>query len=336
MRALSIVFQGSVEKDGVLSRSAVNNIIMTRRAFPASEIIVSTWHMSPDNDMLLQTLMDDIGVSVIFSDDPGPLTVSDGATQYVTNLNRMLVSSCAGLDAASRPLSIKLRTDTWLSGRGVIKLLDTYVTGPTKQERNDEFSVFRARVINASWFARDVRGSLPYLFHPGDIFLAGWTDDLRLFFSAPLADKQLFNPASIPGLWTAWKYVPEQWLWVHAIYHATGRWVYEGNFNHTPKSIEMSEDYFLANFVPCSARSLHLHWPKYWRCYPFRGLFSTMTHRRWLRLVQTERPERTAAPYSLPERCLIAIWRKYYTLRALLLQNPVIRRCAVWLFQRRR
>ncbi|MES3576140.1 WavE lipopolysaccharide synthesis family protein [Enterobacter cloacae] len=336
MKALSIIFQGPVGNNGLMSPEILQGLRKTLTNFPLAEIIVSTWKHSEKVDRQRRRVLAMMGIRLVLSDDPGPLIGADDAGVYVTNLNRQLRSAQAGLAAAARPLAVKLRTDTWLSSRALVPLLVRYVLEAEGPPRDSAFKVFSARVINASGFARDARGSLPYLFHPGDIFLAGRTDDIRLFFSAPLADDSLFAPASMPGLWCAWRYVPEQWFWVHAILAATGQRVYPGNFQYTPATVAISEQYFLANFVPFKARQIGLHWPKYWRKYPLRGMFSTMTPSRWLRLARQYGGERCLSVHILPDRLLTILWRTGYRLRTRLLRNPCIRKAVIFLFLHRR
>ncbi|EQB8221507.1 WavE lipopolysaccharide synthesis family protein [Klebsiella aerogenes] len=329
MNNLSIVFQGPAD---VMSPALYRGLQRTRDTFPDAEIIVSTWHRTPMEDRLLQIRLQSMQIRLILSVDPGPLTGTDTSGCWTTNLNRLLCSARAGLAAVSHPLVIKLRTDTWLSSRTLLALLEQDVLQDAGPPRKEAFRVFSHRVINASWFARDPKGSLPFLFHPGDILLAGRTEDVRLFFSAPLADMSLFCPARMPGLWIAWRYVPEQWFWVHAIHQATGRRVYEGNFSHTPALATESEQFYLANFVPYSPGALGLHWPKYWRSYPFRGLFSVYTHSRWCRRAGYGR---SSPVREIISRGLTALWRNGYRLRAVLLRHPGIRRVAKSLFSHR-
>lgn len=336
MKALSIVFQGPTGEPGKLSREVRENILQTRRFFPDAEMIVSSWRVTPVADDALQRAMEAIQVRLILSDDPGALVGIDEAGEYHCNVNRLLCSSFAGLAAATRPLAVKLRTDTWLAGRGLENMINRYVVEGIGPERHPHYSVFSNRVINASWFARDSRGSLPFLYHPGDILLAGRTDDLRLFFSAPKAGADLFQPSSVPGLWIPWRYVPEQWLWVNAIRKVSAKTVYQGCLRSSDIQRQDSELYFLNNFVPFRPRQLHLRWPKYWRCYPLRGLFSTMTFSRWEQLNEWYQRGQRGEPYRMPERMLIALWRRGYILRAKLLRQPVIRRLAVRFFSHHR
>jgi hypothetical protein len=338
MKNLSIVFQGpAAGPDGELQPDVLLNLQRTRQVFPAAEIILSTWMLLTTQIPAWHRHLRPLEIKLILSEDPGALAETHRGVRYVTNVNRLLVSSSAGLAAASQLLAVKLRTDTWLSSRGVVNLLRQQVLSEDPAiPRDPAFTAFRARVINAEWFARDARGSLPYLYHPGDIFLAGYTTDLRLFFSAPPAGPDLFHPTSVPGLGCPWRYVPEQWFWLHAIHQVRGRWVYPGNFTHSEENIAASEQWYLANFIPCSARTLGLHWPKYWRCYPLRGLFSMYTPRRWQRLAARYQGQYVRRLPDVLDDFLSVTWRCGYRLRERILRHDLLRRIARRLFVHRR
>ncbi|TBL69141.1 WavE lipopolysaccharide synthesis family protein [Hafnia alvei] len=337
MKMLSIVVQGPVGAQGTLSADVWNNLRRTRRVFPESEMIVSTWHKSPDADALLAEQLGKLGIRLVLSPDPGALVYKDSSGSHLTNLNRLLLSSRVGLEQATRPLAVKLRTDSYLKSRQIVDKLQCLVLSDGNFLRNNDYSVFSQRVINASLFARDVRGSLPYLFHPGDILLAGYREDVLMFFSAPLADHTLFHPASAAGLWSGWRFVPEQYFWVQAIYKATGRWVFEGNFNSSPALNACSEQYYLANFLPDTPRQLGFRWTKYWTHYHGRGQFSVYTFARWLRLYRQYMlglpPKLTLTAYL--DRLLTNLWKAGYRLRARFMCISYIRRAAMFLFSRR-
>ncbi|TNV22510.1 hypothetical protein FH968_00145 [Buttiauxella sp. B2] len=336
MDTLSIVFQGPVVEGGGPPHPALFFIQRTRQCFPHAEMIVSTWYRTPEADAALLAQLSVMDVRLVLSEDPGALTGSDGAGTWLTNLNRLRVSAQAGLAAATRPLAVKLRTDCYLGSRALVGLLNRHVVADDGLARDGHFQVFSRRVINASLFARDARGSLPYLFHPGDILLAGRTADVRLFFSAPPATPALFAPATMPGLWCAWRYVPEQYFWVHAIHQATDRWVYDGNFHYTPAQVAASEQYYLANFRVTTPSQLGLRWPKYWRRYPLRGLFSVYTPSRWQRLyLRNQGSVPRLSVLARMEELMTGVWRTGYRLRTRILRCPPLRRLLVGLLGRR-
>ena len=338
MENLSIVLQGAIGKAGELSPFIWKYILRTRKTFPAAELIVSSWKVSPERDAQLRTRLASHDIVLVLSDDPGPLIGYDRGGKYVTNVNRQLLSSQAGLAVATRPLAIKMRVDSYLYSRRLAALLKKHLMPSNGPIRDERYAVFQSRVINLNLYARDARGSIPILFHPGDILLAGKTADVRAFFTAPQASREdLFLPSTTSGIWSAWRYVAEQYYWVHAIARTTGKWVFEGNIAHDAALRDSSERYYLANFIPYSPRQLGLRWPKYWRCYPLRGLFSVYTLSRWIRLYHRLYGQKTALTlFVILDSLCTLIWRTGYRLRTILIRIPFIRKALLTLFSHRK
>lgn len=331
MKVLSLVIQGPSGTKYFSEEKMLRRLAKTRELFPEAEIIFSTWKVtSEENENKLLSTLNSMKIKLVQSVDPGPVTITDGNVHYTTNVNRLIVSTCAGLAEVTRPLTVKLRSDCYLSATTVFSLLQRHINTEDGFVRNDAYKVFQQRVISCSWIARDARGSLPYLFHPSDIFLAGRTEDIRLYFSAPLATDTLFSPAFSKGLWTAWRYVPEQWLWVNAIKQKKFATVFDGNFQSSPELIEKSEQFFLANFIPLSAGQLALHWPKYWMKYPGRGLFSLYSYRRWLRLYERSCGKSRFHLLDVVESLFTRLWRVGYIFRTWLLRINWLRRFALY------
>lgn len=96
MGLLSIIFQGAVIHKNKLCCDVIENIAITRHYFPKDEIILSTWKLSAQLRQQLQELLKTLQVVIIESEDPGPLVYRERETRWVTNINRMIVSSPAG------------------------------------------------------------------------------------------------------------------------------------------------------------------------------------------------------------------------------------------------
>ena len=332
MKELSLIIQGASGTPEYPFEAMMLGLTRLRELFPLAEIILSTWQWSGERLAQNEETLRMFDIKLVQNQDPGPLEIRDRGCKYRTNINRMLISSQAGLNAATRPLAVKIRSDCFLTGRRIVELINNYVLNEALIKREKTFSVFSKRIITASWFSRDARGSLPFLFHPGDIFLAGRTEDLQLYFSAPLVTTSVFAPASAPGLWCAWRYVPEQWLWVNAIFKRHHRWVFEGNFSTEPCMVGLSERYFLANFVVFNPRELNLRWPKYWKRYAGRGLFSIYNRCRWLQLYSRIYSEPNGRGGNLLSYNFTFLWRSGYRVRSRLLAIPFVRRIALNLF----
>ncbi|HEB0856373.1 hypothetical protein I5682_02895 [Citrobacter werkmanii] len=333
MKQLSLVIQGPVQTKEQTLEQFLWQLQRVRDTFPLAEIIVSSWDMADAGNEFLADLLSHMDITLVLSDDPGPIIGWESAGKHLTNVNRQLVSTRAGLNAATRELVIKLRTDCYLTDRSIVRLLEQHVAADDGFIRDNTFSVFSQRVITASWIARDARGSLPFLFHPGDIFLAGRTEDIKVFFNSPLATQDLFMPTIFPGgLWCAWRYVPEQWLWVHAIKKVTGKSVFDGNSQRSEQLISLSEQYFLANFIAFNPEHLGLRWPKFQRKYKWRGAFSVYSYSRWLRLYKRYNGVKAFTPRALASYLITRVWRWGYIIRARLLCCVAIRRVVLSVF----
>lgn len=335
MNGLSIIIQGPVGTLYWPLDKLLSGLSEMRKKFPLAEIIFSTWDNDNGLDDEFSSCVKQLNVRLVLSPDPGPVVSYDKGIKYLTNVNRLLVSTAAGLAASTQPLSVKLRSDCFLSSRIITTVLERYMSSECFLARNRRYQIFSQRMITASWIARDARGSLPFLFHPGDIFLAGNTCDLKLYFSAPLADERLFRPATSRGLWCAWKYVPEQWLWINAIKKVQNVLVFEGNFQGTEEIVRRSEQYLLANFICLDPDQLALHWPKFRKKYARRGFFSLYTHRRWLSLYERYHGENSKSKHMRYVDVMVKLWRAGYFVRAILLRLTVMRRIAQRYFIRK-
>jgi hypothetical protein len=145
---------------------------------PKAEIILSTWegtdygHLSAD--------------IVVTSKDPGafPFNDSSSRVQY-NNLNRMLVSTQAGLARCTRPFAIKLRTDTPL-----VRQPDFAAITPVRAGGSS--TLFERRVLVPNIYTRHPL-KRPVLFHLSDLVHFGTTTDLRTLWCVPLVNDPEFT-----------------------------------------------------------------------------------------------------------------------------------------------
>ncbi len=172
--AISVVIQGPIvgSADAGERGTTRESIDSVRRWLPRAEVVISTWRGSD-----LRGLEYDRCVT---SDDPGMGYILGAGEAVPTNLNRLLVSTRAGLAAVERPHALKLRTDYRLEHAG---FLDYFAIYPG---RAGEWRAFAERVIIPDHYARNPRRGAPWLFHPSDVAQFGRTEDLRRFWAAPL------------------------------------------------------------------------------------------------------------------------------------------------------
>lgn len=180
-QSISVVIQGpvvggSATAPDVCSTAAV--VASVRRFLPKAEVILSTWE---------GTSCDHLPVDIVVtSKDPGayPVNNATGCVQY-NNLNRMLVSTAAGLEQCGRPFSIKLRTDTPLRSAP-----DYAAIPPVSCEPS--FRFFERRILVPNIYTRNPL-KRPVLFHLSDLVQFGTTTDLRTLWCIPLVDEPAFT-----------------------------------------------------------------------------------------------------------------------------------------------
>jgi len=207
---VSVVIQGPIVSGDNL-RPATNCtqavIDSVRRWLPSAEIILSTWagaecaHLDVD--------------ALVLSRDPGGVPLNDSTLQGQTNnLNRMVVSTAAGLARCERPYAIKLRTDTPLVAPPPFDSVQPISCNGVKP-------LFERRVVVSNVYTRNPL-ERPVLFHLSDLVHFGLTGDLRQLWGAPLVDEPAFtrwlenrpNPRcnAYPGNRYLFRCAPEQYL----------------------------------------------------------------------------------------------------------------------------
>lgn len=157
-RNISIVVQGAYSDITLICLSSF------RKIFPNAEIILSTWQnsevSSPDADR------------IIFSDDPGTV-FADKVAKTLNNVNRQLVSTKAGLAAATRQFVLKTRSDVVFHNGNFITYFGKYdgIQSP----------YFQNRLLICNYYTRNPRIS-HICFHPSDWLLFGTRSDILQYY----------------------------------------------------------------------------------------------------------------------------------------------------------
>ena len=192
----SIVMQGGIlDKVGSIDTNVIDNIEIIRREFPLSEFILSTWNTGDSVKQIISELAEKFSFIVIYNEDPGGMISSDKVV--TSNINRMIISTKNGIKAAKREFIIKIRTDSYLYNKNIVYAMLHIIGSRIENKRDDRFKIFDNYIINCSLFARDAKGYLPYLFHPGDICLAGTNKDMLSLFDLKLADNSILRKISM-------------------------------------------------------------------------------------------------------------------------------------------
>lgn len=184
---ISVVVQGPVHgrpTDPPEQRRTLAVLASVRRQLPKAEIILSTWRASDPTGLPFDQL--------ILNDDPGAVPLNDTTFKHISNnLNRQLVSTSAGLAAASREYAIKLRTDCVL-----LRPVDFSVL--QNRRRDPAWSILEKPVGTLTTITRHPLRR-PVLFHLSDIFHFGLLGDLRKIWRIPLVAEPAFTRAIDPN-----------------------------------------------------------------------------------------------------------------------------------------
>jgi len=201
--AISVVVQGPC---GPITAACIDGV---RRHLAGAEVVLSTWDGSDTTGL-------DVDV-VVTSPDPG------GTATWITsnlpgppnNTNRMVVSTIAGLRAASRPLTVKLRTDAAVHHGGAALLLAEL------RPVQGEWALFDHEVVVSSVYTRHPLKTPSGAFHPSDTIQLGRTSDLLRLWDVPLmtAEDATHFPMEGRPHWAATcvRYYPEQHVFLAAL-----------------------------------------------------------------------------------------------------------------------
>ncbi len=264
---IAVVVQGPVF--GPPSRSEVEGITARglrsiRRHLPGAEIVLSTWEGTDVSGLEFDR--------VVMSRDPGPAMFrEDEAIVRPSNVNRMIVSTLAGLRATERPFALKARTDVWMR---TARFLDFFGRYPA---RSTEARIFTERVLVHDHFTR-FPGRCPhwnYLFHPSDCFQFGRRGDLLTLWDVPIWDAEASGPLEL---------VPEQYLWVTCLRKFMD--VPLVHWSDTSPALRDLASLALANnFVVLTRHQFGIEAQKL--AFNLNDWISTFSHTDWLRLYKS-------------------------------------------------
>lgn len=181
-----------------------------RKHFPGAEIIFSTYVGEDVADLDFDVLVESV--------DPGaPLLFGN---RY-NNINRILLTTKAGLEKASRPFCARMRSDLCFDNDKLLTLANCF------EKRNPNLSVFKRRVVFYQLWSRkceDLKNGFSILcpWHLSDWLQFGLTEDIKNYFNAssfisePDFSNHFLNPANrLKGLWhphVKWRFPPEQYF----------------------------------------------------------------------------------------------------------------------------
>jgi len=289
---ISIVVQGPLQRNGGEIRRCLSAIA---RHLPGAEVIVSTWETEDVAGL--------VGCRVLQSPEPSGIYDISGNT---INLPRQVVSTLAGLEAATRPWVLKTRVDVPLASRAMTLATRYGEAVPL------EYRLFRRPVVVPSLFTRNP-ARVPFLFHPSDIVQFGLRADLLEFWGGPpflkadllIAGRPSLNPFGNYVGFTQQRVVPEQALML--------RWLRQRGIEVTlsrpdaltRRNATLSERILLSNFRILNAERAGLEYPAHF----LRVLPALKTVYR-----EEEVPMIVRDAYERPWRRFTIIWLRKYVL----------------------
>lgn len=171
---LSIVFQGSLShiKTRPQQDSFKRNLTFLKEKNPGCEIIISTWE--GEKSSYLNPLVN----KIIYSKDPGPLPGLKFDNK-LNNVNRLIVSSCAGVAAARGEYIVKLRTDLEFYMEDIVGFYEN----ETNKYGQLEPDVFSKKMICTNLFTIDPRFIERMPYHISDWIQIGFSPDLKKYWN---------------------------------------------------------------------------------------------------------------------------------------------------------
>lgn len=244
---ISVVVQGLVEP--IVTSRCLKSI---RKFLPNAEIILSTWQ---DTDLSsLNGLYD----KLVLNKSPEAI-VFDDKTQKINNLNRILLSSKTGIDAATKKYVLRIRSDLILKNDNLLKLFDNFPV------RNQKSVLFKQKIFAYEKFSlkynkkKNIKQRM--LFHISDWCYFGLKEDLQELFNIPLVQEPDFsryfdyhkkNTDDIHSSRT-WRMSPEQYITSTNTKKVFKNINFDNYLDVTDENIKYSEDFIINNFRVFSA-----------------------------------------------------------------------------------
>ncbi len=244
----SVVVQGPIhsspEHKG--ERDVTIRCLKSIRTFlPDAEIVLSTWESENTEGLDYNVLIKSVDPKTNSSTTRNANAIAEQLS--FTNVDRQIVSTRAGLEAATRPYAIKFRGDLLMESDALLRHPEFFDSPGTP--------LFQGKVLITPYFTKNPR-TFPSLFHYSDIVQVGRTEDLRKIWSAPLT----FDPETTrlaerdrDHYLSPWRQVPprllpEQFIIFSFLEKGGHRSYVRHPFLVTPRKILLSEELLLKSF----------------------------------------------------------------------------------------
>ena len=207
---LSFVVQGPILYSNGISLAELS-IKSIREHFPNSEVILSS-HKGSDVSHLNYDKL------ALTEKDKFLLVENDKFGNFM-NTNNQIRTTQAGLDLATRPYVVKIRSDMLVENSNILTLLNNR---PIRSKSRK--IITREPVIVLNWSTVNPDAFLRLLHHPSDQLHAGATEDVRSIWSCPpypVAYMRWFESHPYPkdaqhGDYLQ-RYRSESWIWYNYV-----------------------------------------------------------------------------------------------------------------------
>ncbi len=210
---ISIVVQGPVLGTSIFGMTdEVTKVVCLRikELFPQSELILSTWEGAKTDGIVYDKL--------VLSSDPGGVWFDLEDRNFTNNCNRLIVSTQAGIQAATRKYVLKLRSDLFVLSKSFLNYFDRFPHFDKKLKFvKNRIIAFSLDTIKGHKIG-DFIQMRPY--HISDWAYFGYKEDLWDLYNVPLTEEPEFSryfmdrPKHFFDIHPArlWKMPPEQYI----------------------------------------------------------------------------------------------------------------------------
>ena len=172
----------SVVVQGAISDKYICNVLKSvRQWLPESEIIISSWKGTDLHGLDYDKF--------VLSDDVGGY--KSKITGIYNNISRQIVSTRKGVELASKPYVLKIRSDLVLTSCNFLKFFHSF------PKRDDKYQCFKERILFVSCFFKKYIGERKSYLHPVPYHISDWLmfgakEDIRNLFNIPIVDNDAF------------------------------------------------------------------------------------------------------------------------------------------------
>jgi len=210
---ISIVVQGPIIRQSAFNiTDEVTKVICIRlkKIFPQSELILSSWEGVIVSDIPYDKL--------VLSKDPGGTWFNYENYDLLNNCNRLIVSTQAGIKAATRKYVFKVRSDLFVFSRSFLNYFYKF------SHFDEKYKCVKNRIIAFSIYS--IKGHKTCLFtmkrpyHISDWAYFGYKEDLWDLYNVPLTKEPEFSQWFLTRCkdffdiepHRLWKMPPEQYI----------------------------------------------------------------------------------------------------------------------------